>query len=283
MRSAAVLCHPVQGVKAIPSNFRRLALCTAPNQNPELMPGLPADGTSFTLSRQLQYWREGNASTRIFLGVPILMWFMPGWLYRVSIKSTAWFWWPLIHFGVFLAATPKRVANTDQFVRDVKYAAWTRVLRWSSLITFLAFVGQNCWLYYQTAIDGSRPMESMPMPALVLTVVLVGMLTVPWQFIGVLSNAAAWGVYFLTDKAQIKLETARPGTAEQQKALRRFPRIACLSYIGILFSAIYWGGLAGWMVLHANSEQCYRRITPDQQVLIERAYGKFAPSATCRS
>lgn len=35
----------------------------------------------------------------VVIPLPGLILFLPAWLYRVTLKSTAWFWWPLAYLG----------------------------------------------------------------------------------------------------------------------------------------------------------------------------------------
>jgi hypothetical protein len=211
----------------------------------------------------------------------IALWFLPGWLYRISIKSTAWFWWPLIHFGVFLGRVPERAATiekTELFLKQVRDVKWARLLRWATLFTALAFLGQGVWLFFNSG-GKLASVEGTPPPILVLMVILTGMISVPWQAMGLLSNAVGWGVYFWSDKAAAPLEHAvkNKDNKAAQLALKPFRRIAWLALLGKVFSLVYWAGLLGWMVLNINSEHCLRPITPEQRAQIDWAYGKFAP------
>src|SRR5262249_7342458 len=116
VRIGATLRHFGRGLRSLPRNFRRLTLCTSPAQEPELVPGLQAP---FTLPAQWQDFqhdrRSANPAYRVlaYTSIPILipLWFLPGWLYRITLKSTAWFWWPL----AFLGGDLRRVQRPELF------------------------------------------------------------------------------------------------------------------------------------------------------------------------
>lgn len=100
IRIAATLRHPYLGWLDLPRNFRRLIICTSPLQKPELVPGLAPGETQFTLTDMWQLFRtirhsggrDERALGMVFFPPALLLWFLPGWLYRLTLKSTALFW-----------------------------------------------------------------------------------------------------------------------------------------------------------------------------------------------
>lgn len=102
LRFAAILRFLPEGLMALPKNFRRLTLCTSPIQAPELMPGLKTSVFAFEhiWGRYKNKTKDGSSfGAAMVYGLPAVLWFFPGWLYRIALKSTAWFWWPLAFLG----------------------------------------------------------------------------------------------------------------------------------------------------------------------------------------
>jgi len=140
VRVTATLCHIPAGLRDLPRNFRRLTLCTSPKQTPELIPGLANNETQFSLDYIRQRFRTGRSGDlydkifAIILFPPaMLLWFFPGWLYRVTLKSTSWFWWPL----AFLSRPPRLSNNPTWLYRKLIRAKLTLYLAYLCIATFV--------------------------------------------------------------------------------------------------------------------------------------------------
>lgn len=94
------------GFPKISQNFYKLLICTSPIQMSEFLPGLQ-DDSDFTLAlwmtrirmefKKLKYRVDIlNGLSAIIIAI---IWFLPAWLYRFTLKSTAWAWWPLAIIG----------------------------------------------------------------------------------------------------------------------------------------------------------------------------------------
>jgi hypothetical protein len=97
VRLGATMRYILLGLRNLPRNFRRLVLCTSPLQTPELVPDLRPGGTSIALEHlwlRFQAERRSNDVVKrmvayIFYPLTTPFWFFTGWLYRVTLKSTA--------------------------------------------------------------------------------------------------------------------------------------------------------------------------------------------------
>lgn len=101
VRVLATLRHPVAGIEALPGNWRRILWAVDCRHAPELLPGLSAHDTNTVLSLPgfMEKMRTWDWSDR-FLGIMVIpIWFLPGFLYRWSLKSTCWLYLPLIYLG----------------------------------------------------------------------------------------------------------------------------------------------------------------------------------------
>jgi hypothetical protein len=97
--------HLFAGYQQAPANIERLAFRTAPFHMPELLPGLPPNHhlhlRVFT-ETSVSEIKNGDGLAR-YLAVWLLVLspflFIPGWAYRIILKSTLWFWWILFIVG----------------------------------------------------------------------------------------------------------------------------------------------------------------------------------------
>jgi len=147
IRFAATAVHLSAGIKRMPENFRVLVLCMSPSQVPELVPGLNETASKYQLnyitvalaetdqSRSdgpIQFWFD-----KLVLASWIVIMFLPAWLYRFTVKSTAWFWWPLAFLGGDL-----RFVNTPELLQwRITGSLWARtsiLMAAGSLFLFLA-------------------------------------------------------------------------------------------------------------------------------------------------
>ena len=283
MRFVAIVASPISGLASLPRNVYRLTLCTAPNQIPELMPGVPADKTEFSFRRYLEGLRRGDTPGKIIslIATPIL--FLPGWLYRISLKSTAWLWLPVIALGSYIVTTPRGLRlNPEQFERHVLAKKWTRVLRWKGIVSAALFLGTSAWLLWQES-GGVVPRE--PAAVIIVRVVWSSLIGVPWQVAALLSTAFGLAAFFIVDSARVNREARRDdGTRDQASTQHYLGSIAFR--IGGLCSMLYVLGLIGWAGLKLNQERCFWHPVPAEvQEWVERIYGTYspAPPADCPS
>jgi hypothetical protein len=98
---AATLSHPLVGLRALPENWRQLVWCSDWADPPDLVPGHAPTrfGGAYSLSRQKL---DGNRkdTDEYFSGLILaLIYYTPTLLWRWAIKSTAWFYLPLLWVG----------------------------------------------------------------------------------------------------------------------------------------------------------------------------------------
>ncbi len=111
VRVLATLRHPLRGLWALPGNWRRILWALDAHHAPELVPGLAAhdDNALFSLPGIVEEIRDGDWFDRLVFSLFLPIWFLPGLLYRWSLKSTCWLYLPLIYLGGGLGRphTPK--------------------------------------------------------------------------------------------------------------------------------------------------------------------------------
>ena len=97
-RVAATLRYFWRGWSCLPANWRENSLLTDCTLVPELMPGIReryGDLNLESLYRDLDRDNLGDPNVWVSQLPPMAIMFVPTVLYRISIKATAWFWWPL--------------------------------------------------------------------------------------------------------------------------------------------------------------------------------------------
>lgn len=147
VRFGATISHICRGLQALPRNFQRLVVCTSPFQEPELVPGLTTGETHFTWPDMWRLFRSRSNSggieqkVSVFFTYPtaLLLWFFPGWFYRLTLKSTAWFWFPL----AYLTSDLRDANYPELFRRRVLETLWGKTSRVIALTTLIFFVLSN--------------------------------------------------------------------------------------------------------------------------------------------
>ena len=94
-RIAATLRFAPLGVTHIPSNWRENNLLTDILIPAELLPGIRAKRKRFALDGAFAHFQKREIGNRVYWVVLVPFLFLPAFLYRLNIKATAWFWWPL--------------------------------------------------------------------------------------------------------------------------------------------------------------------------------------------
>ncbi len=127
VRMLATACHPWAGMKAMPSNWWRTLFVIDTSYPPELVPGYKRKD----MVNVSHFYRELKNIThplqRYIYSVAFIMLFAPAYFYRLSIKSTCWFYLPLAYMArpAFLSIDPELLR--DLLLRDPR-EWWRRLL-----------------------------------------------------------------------------------------------------------------------------------------------------------
>jgi hypothetical protein len=266
IRAFATLRHLPAGVLAMPRNFRRLVVSTSPMQTPELVPGLATSNSRFRLDKWIAKSHKEDWVERFLTSIVVLA-YIPAWAYRVSIKSTAWFWWPLAYIG----REPHEARDPEHMRKLVQGSPFRRLGRWIAIGSLVAFLSVSAWDYLRAM--------ALPTQTLVIGFVLTRLADVPWQLAGLLSAAMALLAGMLTSHAAISLDHAKK---ENDVALlaatnRNFARIERVARFGFVCTVAYWLALAGHLALYVNSQRCWFEPPPGVTAWAKRLYGELAP------
>jgi hypothetical protein len=208
--------------------------------------------------------------------------FLPAWLYRISIKSTAWFWWPLVYIG----REPYEARDPLHMQRLVQGSPFRRLGRWVAFVFLLAFAVVNGWDTLVPAAQANGiTLPPLPQNTLVAGLLLSRPADIPWQAFGLASAFIALLVGMWTSHAAISLNRANELKDLQAlvRAGKPFAWIERLSRLGFLCTVVFWLGLAGHLALAANAQRCWIEPTSTVQAWAKSLYGDLTPPAPrCR-
>jgi hypothetical protein len=276
VRIGATLRHLGPGLHSLPQNFRRLTLCTSPRQEPELVPGLLPGTTDFTFTDVLQriLKETGLQRTAAFLSYgPFLpIWFLPGWLYRVSLKSTAWFWWPL----TFLMGDLSRAKDPQEFHRTTIGSLWAKASIALSIITILTFLWSNL-------VETGVVFKDNPLLIAVGYFLVVDWSLRPWQLFPIALAVLSVAIVFLVDDAAGQYHLAKTEGKDElvARSETKFRAIERITRLRLILFIVFTLLVGAHTLLYFNSTQCWLNVPSNIEGWAEWVYGKRMPRAHC--
>ena len=213
-RSAATLSHPLPGLKAIPANWQHFIWHSDFRNPPELISG--HNPTSF---REVFDSFRGSPTLRnlLFAFIVFPIFYLPTLLWRWSIKSTAWFYLPLLWIG-------KGWEN----IHGEELLIWAKgySVKWLNLIgmllaaillfgTLVALFVPGDYFDLRTTLNDA----GAPMPVIGLAFVLdwQSLAVQPWQWFYLPSWVLTLFLFFVIDSHGTDIEKG----ANPQKHLRQ--------------------------------------------------------------
>ena len=260
-------------IPSLPKNFRRVIFSSSPAHIPELVPGADKAHRKFTIDWFIEDIFDKNKKTiGDFIGkacgiIMIFIMFFPAWLYRFTIKSTSWFWWPL----AFLGGDLQRATNPKVFHWQVMGSLWAKASIGVALGTLLAFTAANLYpvlflenplltpIGYLLLVDWSiRP------PSQILA--LLGALLSVWVVLRI--NDASGEYRIALDQSNVDLLR----TAE-----RNFGRTEFLARVRLLVFIAFWLVVGVHALLYFNSQRCWFTLSPELRHWAVAVYGGRLP------
>ena len=276
VRIVATLRHLRPGLHTLPQNFRRLTLCTSPRQEPELVPGLVPGTTDFTFIDVLQRIRKetGLQRTAAYLSYgPFLpIWFLPGWLYRVSLKSTTWLWWPL----TFLIGDLSRARDPQEFHRTTMGSLWAKASIALSIITILTFLWSNL-------VETGAVFKDNPLLIAVGYFFVVDWSLRPWQLFPITLAVLGLAIVFLVDDAAGQYHLAKAERKDElvARSETKFRAIERLTRLRLVLFVVFTLLVGAHTLLYFNSTQCWLNVPSNIEGWAQWVYGKRMPRAHC--
>jgi hypothetical protein len=277
VRIGATLRHIGSGIRNLPGNFRRLILCTSPRQQPELVPGLKPTETQFSLaalSRAFNRDRRSRDFFRIvfafsFWPMAMLLWLLPGWLYRITLKSTAWFWWPLAYLGGDL----RRAKHPELLRQRIMETLWAKVSIALAAMTILGFLVSNILLSGAAAQD--NPFLSVLGFVFLIDWRSIGL----WQVLAVAAALLSVAILLWIDTVEREYRYAkeRDDRSLLAKAARGFGWIERVARLRLLLVLGFWLLVGGHTLLYFNSLKCTFDVPPSIERQAQWLYGERMP------
>jgi hypothetical protein len=136
IRFVATTCFLRTGFWNIPTNFRQTLFVIDLRHPAELIPGYRGNFSTTSTEFIRGFASEGLFSS-LFSWIMFVVYFIPAYLYRLSIKSTCWLYLPLVYIAKEqdLAITPAHFV--DRVIRG-GWELWRRTLALLTLIAFAA-------------------------------------------------------------------------------------------------------------------------------------------------
>jgi len=274
IRVLATVLHLPSGLRAMPDNFRRLVVCTSPVQEPELIPELP-QSSDYSWTRKEEVFKSDYAPRFFTYPVAILVlvsFFGPSWLYRVTLKSTAWFWWPL----AFLGSDLKRASDPDRFRQKVLETLWAKTSIALAVFTVAAFLTANF------VLNGAAFREN-PLLTPLGYFLIVDWSLGSWQVLAILMAAFSIAIVFLVDNVSYDFKHANEKKddvllADAKRKLGWIERVARFRFLMML---AFWLIVGTHALLYFNSLKCWFDLPPSAERWAQWLYGERMPQAKC--
>nr|VFK25521.1 MAG: hypothetical protein BECKMB1821G_GA0114241_10149 [Candidatus Kentron sp. MB]VFK31686.1 MAG: hypothetical protein BECKMB1821I_GA0114274_102611 [Candidatus Kentron sp. MB]VFK75611.1 MAG: hypothetical protein BECKMB1821H_GA0114242_102710 [Candidatus Kentron sp. MB] len=220
VRLAATLRHPIRGLKKLPENWRRILWALDSHHAPELVPGLSARNdlsSALSLSGMVEKIRAEDDWTDRLVLLPLLpIFFLPGLLYRWSLKSTCWLYLPLIYLGGGLRLQPHTPEEKGWLVVGLYESRVESLRRWLALAVLVSALLTTALNHpaFQSTIENSlsqfprvlqfylwiieRLTEQASALAYLWAFNLVDL--APWQWLNLLGAALTGGLWIYSDR-----------------------------------------------------------------------------------
>ena len=279
IRFFATVRHLILGIRNLPRNFRRLVICTSPLQEPELVPGLVHGQTRFTFSNQLRFVRKklsGTIGDRVFsitvMPFAFLLWFFPAWFYRITLKSTAWFWWPLALLGADL----RRAKDPDEFRRTTIQSLWAKTNLVVSSVAIVIFI----WVNF---VQSGALFRENPLLTVLEYFFVVDWSLRPWQFLSVALAVLSVVIVFLMDDAAGQYHHSKTKMDEVllARAESKFGWIERLTRLRLIFAITLFILVGVHSLLYLNSLKCWIELRPNVELWSQFIYGDRVPPMQC--
>lgn len=137
IRMGATLLYLREGLASISQNFSQTIFVTDLSSKTELVPGHPAY-SSEDLAEKFE--SDDSVFGRVLGGVGWVVVVLASALYRLSIKSTCWLYWPL----AYVMRSPRRAVRPALFLDELVHGAWSKTQRLMAWVMIAGFLIVNC-------------------------------------------------------------------------------------------------------------------------------------------
>lgn len=197
-RVAATLRFLSPGVRRLPQNWHENNFLTDAFVPAELLPGIREKIPTMALDGlRREFTGERRKSRLVLYSITGLLYFLPAFLYRLNIKATAWFWWPLAYL---LRLAPVLPAAGQQ--REALCAPWTDPFERVKLGGSVLFTGASLVLPHLdlSTLWGLRHLQALPLAAKV-TLAVDWAHYAPWHWAQLVIAVSGLGMFWLAGRA----------------------------------------------------------------------------------
>ena len=267
------------GFRRLPLSWRQALFVTDIANAPELVPGIGKEYENLTVrSWTKEILTQNETSNSIIAAIFLTIVFLPSLLYRYSLKSTCWLYFPFIYIAT--APAPMRSAE-ERFKwaasQPGKRVEWVRMLlACVTLIVFAAGIAVPMLAAERLpALLLSAGLGEVPISVFSLILVLDwGQIHLkPWQWLTLPSAAITVALFFWLDSIGRDVAAGRedPSLGWQSRVAYLLDRARTVLVIG-------WLLLAFAYAMQAFHEEC--DTDPNMQWLLDQAFGPCtAPGA----
>lgn len=200
-RFLATLSHLRQGAIRLPENWRENNFLTDSFLPAEVMPGIRDSISALALDGFFKLWREQREILkRTLYPIVATFLFLPAFLYRLNIKATAWFWWPLA-----LLLKPAPAVDEESAQKEALCAPWTDPGRmiWtlvSVLLGLLPLMLQFTDFKALHALGQADRAGAVPLGWEIMLVIHWAKLA-PWNWLQLVMAGTGIGIFMLAGRA----------------------------------------------------------------------------------
>lgn len=183
---------------------------------PEMIPGIQQKNNNFQFNETLSSIRTGDTEDRIVNILALIIFFLPSLVWRYSLKSTAWFYAPLIYL-----ASPDKFADPQHrrlmIDRRIPVFEWLRAL-YAAIILLTALVVLVDW----TGFVALRQHVEVLTPLGWLLILDWGKIwDQPWQIPSFIGAGLTLGIFLWIDHLRTTRERLEKDGQDPETALNR--------------------------------------------------------------
>lgn len=196
---------------ALPKNWRKVVLCLDSATLPEILPGIEAvqgdkEIVSLKISIIAREMKKSHDVFKLMLSIVFVIIFVPAYAYRLSLKSTALIWSPLL----WIVGSVSQVKELPRFLHHVATLTWYRLSRYYSALVILMFAAKVA--LFVSLLQADDAGDALPGWGVLRHYVVPTDIPL-WQVAGAVNAALAWALLFIAEPW-----IGDPGLDDPQKA-----------------------------------------------------------------
>ena len=273
IRVTATARHIRKGIECLPANFRRLVFCTSPSELPEIVPGLSATRSELNLRRFWYFWyfvgrKPTGLAWRILGPIAALIIYPPAWLFRFTMKSTVWFWWPIAYLG----ADRNESRRPELFHWRRRHSLRAKVTYFLAALSIASFLVTNIALA-PDLLTGNPLLVVYGYFFLIDWTALY-----PWQMLSLCMAVISLVILFRMDNLGGEYEYAKTHDSDYLKTVeRKFVALEFVVRVRSIFWVLYIVIVGSHIALYLNYRQCLITPAPKVQLWATELYGNRTP------